>query len=132
MKTAILAFCLLAACGSNPAANPCATKGATYLFHFVEDPSGTCGPVPDSIVNVGSDGTIASSSSLTCDKTELDGCTSKKSNCKTTTSTGIQCTVNTSSTFSSDGSSVTGLESFTCTSGASVCSSTYSVTASRQ
>lgn len=65
----VFALTLTAACSSGGSegqttnqANPCATRGATYLLHAVEQRGGTCGPVPDEIFNVNPDGTTAGSS----------------------------------------------------------------------
>jgi hypothetical protein len=126
------AFVLLAACScssSTNKANPCATPGATYLFHFVEQANGTCGPVPDSIVNINADGTL--SSSVSCQTINQTGCTAQDTGC-TSSSNGTTCNFTTDVTFASDGSGATGLETFTCSNGSSSCWSTYAVTAARQ
>jgi hypothetical protein len=114
--------------GSNEA-NPCATPGATYLFHFVEHPGGNCGPVPDEIVNVNSDGTL--SSSVSCENITQDGCTARDTGCMTS-SNGIDCSVTTDVTFAKDGSSASGLETAMCSNSAASCTSTYDVTATRR
>jgi hypothetical protein len=101
-------------------------------MHFVEDSTGTCGAIPDQIINIGQDGTVANGASITCDKKEIDGCTAKNSGCTSTTASGLSCMLNSDVTYAQDGGSASGLETITCTSGGSTCSSTYSVTAARQ
>lgn len=72
-------FSMMVACGGSPAgqttdaANPCATKGATYLMQPTELPGGTCGALPSGIVNIGADGTVVGS--ITCARITQDGCT---------------------------------------------------------
>jgi hypothetical protein len=117
-------------CGSGSAeANPCATPGATYLFHLVEHPGGTCGPVPDEIVNVDSDGTT--STSVSCDDITQDGCTARNTGCMSSMN-GVDCSVTTDVTFAKDGSGATGLETATCSNSSASCTSTYDVTATRR
>jgi hypothetical protein len=121
----------LAACGgsSNPEANSCATKGATYLVTFTEV-SGNCGPVASQIVNVNPDGTITNPNNITCAGSSVQGCTINNNAC-TYSSQGYNVTFTTSVTFSSDGASASGLESFSI-SGAGSCTETYRVSYLRQ
>jgi hypothetical protein len=114
-------------------ANPCATKGATYLFHSVENPSGTCGQTPDQIVNINADGTLATA--LSCTEITQNGCVARDTDCVTTSKDGqTTCYATTSVTFADDGASASGLISIRCSSTAdsSSCSSTYGVSARRQ
>lgn len=131
MKISSVVFLLLAACGKDTdnKANPCATKGATYFQHLVEANNGTCGTIPDTIINIGTDGTIPGSD-FDCDASTQNGCTARNSGCKTNKD-GVNCSTTTSMTFKDDGSSASGLISISC-SGAAVCSSTYQATLSRQ
>jgi hypothetical protein len=138
MRHAAIVILLLAACSSNtsggPAneqANPCATPGATYLMSFSEEAGGTCGPVSSQIININSDGTISTPSSVSCANVTQDGCTAKDTDC-TETVNGGTATVTTDVTFSSDGSSASGLETLTVTSNGQSCTSTYQVSATRQ
>lgn len=127
------------ACGSSytsgPAlankANPCATPGATYLSHFVELSGGTCGPIPDEILNINSDGTIPGSQSFSCQTVTQDGCTARDTGCITTTN-GTTCTATTDVTFATDGSSASGLETVSCSNVSTTCTSTYSVSFTQQ
>lgn len=122
----------LVGCGSGPTkANPCATPGATYLEHYVEHSGGTCGALTDTIVNIGADGTLASSSPVTCDDVEQTGCTAHDTNCKGAAVNGITCSDTFSNTFSSDGSGASGIATITCT-GSTSCVSTYDITMTRQ
>ena len=75
--------------------NPCATRGATYLFHC-KTISGNCGTIPDSIVNTNSDG---STTPLVCDHSEQDGCTARNTNCKIPESNGCGGTETFEATF---------------------------------
>jgi hypothetical protein len=135
----VVAVVVLVACGSSSKssseqqANPCATRNATYLETFTEMAGGTCGPIAQEIVNIGSDGTISNGASISCAMTQQDGCTARDSGCTTTTSNGCTATIQTDVTFAADGSSASGLESVTvtCPSGSS-CGSTYQVSAQRQ
>lgn len=111
-------------------ANPCATPGATYLGHFVEQ-SGTCGPIPDQIINVNPDGTLSSSMAVSCAQTTVAGCTTQNTDCMST-SAGSTCSVTSDVTFSPDGTSASGLETARCTYSGGSCTSTYNVTATRQ
>ena len=111
-------------------ANPCATPGATYLLHAEERRGGTCGPLADEIVNIGSDGTLPGPPA-TCDAITQDGCTARNTNC-TQTANGVTCSTTSSVTFSEDGKSASGLITLRCRDSAGGCTSTYAVTAKRQ
>jgi hypothetical protein len=129
MKNAILVL-VLVACGGPPKANPCATKGATYVQRFVERANGTCGPIPDTIVNITADGEVAGAR-LDCESMTQDGCTARNAGCKTTTD-GITCTGTSSVTFAADGSTSSGLITTNCSGNGLACVSTYDVSAVRQ
>ena len=78
-RTAVLAVGVLTlfACGGSSnsiAANPCATKGATYLATSTEV-SGNCGPVASQVVNVNPDGTITSRAAKRAGARSVQGCT---------------------------------------------------------
>jgi len=116
-------------------ANPCATPGATYLSHL-EQTSGNCPDIADSIINVTEDGKIPSPAGVTCQVMEQDGCTAHNSNCKMKVPVnGGSCTFTftTSVTFEEDGSSASGLETLSgsCSDGSS-CSGTFKSTFTRQ
>ncbi len=131
MKKIIFICMLICGCSSNVTtnqANPCATKGATYLGHAVQE-SGNCGDAPDQIINVGSDGTL--DKNVSCARITQDGCTACNSDC-TFGSNGVTCTATTDVTFAYDGSSAHGLESISCYNSVSSCASTYVVTLIRQ
>lgn len=130
-KTAWLFACFLACGSSAPKANPCATPGATYLDHFVEQSGGTCGAIPDTIININPDGTVATTASVSCATKTQTGCTARDSGCTVTTN-GTTCTVTTDITYAADGTSATGLESLSCTTGNQTCTSSYSVASRRQ
>ena len=141
-RASIAALAGMLACASHtqtfppdpPKANPCATPGATYLDHFAEQSGGTCGPIPDVIININKDGTLAGSGSgtaPTCQSNSGSGCTVKLNNC-TSTNNGVTCTITTDVTFAADGSSASGLETLSCSGSSSSCTSTYKVTATRQ
>ena len=131
MRNFVALFLVLAACGKPPnLANLCATKGSTYFAHYVEANNGTCGTVPDAIVNIKADGTIPGDPPV-CDSNEQDGCTARNTNCKTS-SKGTDCSLTTSVTFDSDGAKAAGLLTLSCTTGNSICASTYQVTMLRQ
>jgi hypothetical protein len=124
----------LLACGGGstaPKANPCATPGATYLDHFVEGSGGTCGPIPDEIININSDGTEATTIQISCQTESQTGCTAHNTGCTWTTN-GVACNATTDVTFASDGSGASGLETVTCSSSSASCTSTYTVTLTRQ
>lgn len=108
-------------------ANPCATHGASYLVVRVEQSGGTCGPIPDEIVNVLADGTLPGRP-MVCQSISLTGCTATLTDCLVD-----GCGVTTGITFASDGSSAKGLETRSCTSEVTIanCSSKYTVTWTR-
>lgn len=110
-------------------ANPCATPGATYQVHFVEQPNGTCGTLSDQIININPDGTI--NVSFSCEKVVASGCTVQGTNC-VGEADGVSCTGTSDSTFASDGSSASGVETLSCSDSTSGCTSTYQVTFTRQ
>jgi hypothetical protein len=132
-STFAVAFGLLTliACGgsSNNQANPCATKGATYLATFTEV-SGTCGPIPSQVVNVNPDGTITDTSNETCASVYQQGCTATRNSC-TWSSQGFNFTSTSSVTFASDGASASGIVTLSA-SGAGSCAETYNVSYVRQ
>ena len=111
-------------------ANPCATRGATYLLHAEEQRGGTCGPLADEILNIGSDGTLPGPP-VRCDAITQDGCTARDTNCTQTTN-GVTCSTTTSVTFTADGKSASGLITLRCRDSDGGCTSTYAVTAKRQ
>src|SRR4051812_39275044 len=109
LRIALLAF-LLAACGDDGgskavdyAANPCATRNATYVQAFFEQ-SGNCGPLPSQIVNINPDGTITSNTQISCAKVTQTGCTARNTGCKWS-SDGFVFTMTFATTFEDDGSS---------------------------
>jgi hypothetical protein len=145
-KSLFVILLMVAGCsGTDPAptsstknmpANPCATPGASYLCSFVVE-SGTCPAIADQVQNINPDGTLVVSSSFSCSAVTVNGCTTNKTNCTTSTkdAQGVTCnsTGNATSTFSSDGSSVNGTESMMvdCSDGSS-CNGTYQVSCARQ
>jgi hypothetical protein len=136
MKRALLGCLLVSvltlfACGgsSNDQANPCATKGATYLVSYTEL-SGNCGPIPSSVVNVNPDGTITDPNHITCASSSVQGCTTQNNSC-TWSSQGFNFMATTSVTFSADGASASGIATISA-SGAGSCTETYNLFYGRQ
>lgn len=133
----LLSAWLLAACSSpstqgvQHAANPCASKNATYLEVFTQMPGGTCGAITSVIVNVDGNGQVVSSTPITCAEGTVMGCTTRNSDC-TFSVGGFSYTETTDATFSMDGSTATGLLTLTATGQGQVCASTYSVSLTRQ
>lgn len=138
LALSLVVLCILIGCSSEDdaddstttnKANPCATPGASYLWHCTEQ-SGDCGPTTDEVINVSSDGTLAQS--ITCAKFEQDGCTGRGTDCKQSTN---GCTILTTfqTTFLADGSSADNVMTATidCDDG-SHCKSTYQCTYTRQ
>jgi hypothetical protein len=130
---------LVVSCGSDSgsgpvdrAANPCATRGATY-YQAAQEISGNCGPIPSQIVNVNPDGTITSDTKVTCAKVTQSGCTARDTDCKWA-SQGVDFTMTFSTTFADDGSSAMGLMTVSGNGNGNgqSCTSTYSVTMTRQ
>lgn len=130
---------LFLACGQPkqaPAkANPCATNSSTYLVRYADKSGGNCGAIPDTILNISANGSIAGDAPK-CDASEQDGCTARSTNCEATKN-GVDCTFTASVTFSDDGSSASGLETVSCDASTtsnfvSACLSTYTVTMTRQ
>ena len=131
MKKCVAALSVaLAACGgSSNHANPCATKGATYLATYTAI-SGNCGQIPSTIVNVNPDGTITNANQIACASEYDQGCTHTANSC-TWSSQGYNFTQTSSVTFSSDGASASGIVSLSA-SGAGSCAGTYNVSFVRQ
>jgi hypothetical protein len=133
-----LAVLIAAGCSSSPAsapvirpeASPCATKGATYLEQFAEL-SGNCGPLQDTTFAIGADGTPSDAASFACTSASSQGCVVTNNGCRSSLQ-GVNCTVTTKLTFSSDGASGSGTETLACTANGTACVSTYSVTDTRQ
>jgi hypothetical protein len=114
-------------------ANPCATPGATYLEHFVQDSLSNCGAIPDEIIKINPDGTInVPAGSHSCIAMTTNGCSAQNSGCAGRVS-DLDCTITSYITYASDGSGATGLETAHCEaiSGGS-CSAIYLVTVTRQ
>jgi hypothetical protein len=135
MKLAIVGLFLVACGSSQIQADRCATPGASYIMHFAEKAGGTCGPVPDQLMNVSSDGTIDATpspgSTYHCSSIDAHGCTLQKNNCAQTNTDGVTCTADSTVTFTADGSAASGLFSVSCN-GAGACSSVYSASLFRQ
>jgi hypothetical protein len=123
-------------CGSSSSsptsakANPCATRGASYLEAFTEE-SGNCGTIPSELVNVGSDGTLTESTPITCATVSQTGCTARDSDC-TFSSMGYNFTETSDVTFTADGSSASGVVTLSGSGNGQVCTSTYDITFTRQ
>lgn len=108
--------------------NECATKGATYFAHHEERPGGTCGQVPDQVVNTDDPGITAS----TCASVTQENCVARGTSCKSFEK-GCEITLTYMTKFTADGSSATsvGTYNISCSDG-SYCTSTYDVTMTRQ
>jgi hypothetical protein len=111
-------------------ANPCATKGATYLETATEQ-SGNCGQIPSQVININPDGTLTTSVAISCAMQTQTGCKAQITDC-TWTANGYSYSETGETTFASDGSSATGLVTITAMGNGQSCSSTYSVTFMRQ
>lgn len=109
--------------------NECAIKGVDYIWHFVEHAGGTCGPLPDVVINT-NDPQITSQ---LCVSVTQDHCVAHGVACKTSVD-GCDVSTTYTTTFATDGSSATSTETITisCSSDGSSCSSTYDVTAKRK
>lgn len=129
--------CLLIGCSSAPdptpptKANGCATPGATYLSHFVEQSGGTCGPLADVLVTVSKEGTLPGPA-VSCQTRTETGCTTLATNCTTSAVNGLTCHVTSDVTYASDGRSGSGTETASCSGASTTCSSTYQITITRQ
>jgi hypothetical protein len=114
-------------------ANPCATRGATYLVNFLENVGGTCGQLSEQIMYITQDGQVGGTndSTFACDQTTVDNCTIQNTGCAVTMN-DVTCHLNSNVTFTLDGSAAAGYESLWCSSYASSCASTYRVLAARE
>jgi len=135
---AALSIAALAACSSSDPAPPpptkvnaCATPGKTYLSHFVEQPGGTCGPLPDVLVAVNADGTVAGPT-VSCQSRNDTGCRTQATDCTTSAVKGLTCHVTSDLTYASDGTTAAGTETASCSGASSICTSTYQITVTRQ
>ena len=107
--------------------NDCATRGASYLNTFQEHSGGTCGPIPDRVVNIDDPAITAS----TCSSVTQENCVARATACKYSDG-GCDFTETYMTTFAQDGSSAAATASIwiECSDG-SYCSSTYDVTMRR-
>jgi hypothetical protein len=130
----VLPACSSSSAASGPSsepANPCATKGASYLETLVEQAGGTCGPITSQVVNINSDGTITTSTPLSCAHVSQTGCVAQDTDC-TFSSMGFDFSETFDVTFTSDGSSASGLITLSGSGNGQNCASTYDVTFARQ
>lgn len=111
-------------------ANPCATKGATYLETFTEQ-SGNCGMLTSQVVNINPDGTITTTVQISCAMQTQAGCKTQATDC-TWSANGYSYNETLESTFAQDGSSATGIATVTAMGKGQSCSSTYNITITRQ
>lgn len=122
-------------CGSDPGpikilANPCATPGSTYYESCVEE-SGTCGPIPDQVININTDGTITSKVNISCAEETQNGCTARDTDCSFS-SNGFSFNETFETVFAKDGSTATSLATMTGNGHGQICVSTYKCSMTRQ
>jgi len=104
---------------------PCMTLGATYIEKW-EEFSGTCGKVPDMLINISPNGTASLSD---CEKKTIDGCTTTGTNCKTDVGNGVIIDRSFMTQMSSDGKTGNSFEMVQWTfSGKLYCHSIYKTT----
>ncbi len=77
------------------------------------------------------DGTITSAEKVTCATVKQNGCTTEETHC-TYTENGYADTFTRQMTFATDGSSASGQCTFMATGNGMTCTSTYSLTLTRQ
>ena len=119
----------LIACGGNSnQANPCVTRGASYLVSFTLV-SGNCPALPSGIITVNQDGTIPTAAGQSC-TVNMNGCTSDN-NCSWSAN-GFNYTSASHVTFASDGSSGSGIATLNVSGNGGACVGTYNVTYTRQ
>lgn len=110
------------------------SSGASYVVHFAEHAGGTCGPIPDSVVNTSPSGTIQSPSACT-NRNREDGCNVFVDLTCTATDRGVTFTITETGEvkWAADGSKGSGTVSeHGSASDGSTCDSTYDVTYTRQ
>lgn len=115
---------------SQELANPCATRGATYL-EIVSELSGNCGPIPETILNINQDGTITSPTPIVCASVSQNGCTARDTDC-VFSSQGYIFSMTFETTFSEDGSYASSIVTLSGTGNGQSCTETYSSTMTRQ
>jgi len=131
----LVAVAACGGCGSTNSSGPllsdgCVSPGATYLETFAQT-SGTCGALSSEVVDVSPDGSVPLASSMNCSSFDRSGCTLTYTDC-TTTANGVSYTSTSSLTFAADGRSASGVATLMVAGNNLDCSSTYSVTATRQ
>lgn len=137
MKQYALLCLIVVGCGSdsgnghvNLSANPCATPDSTYYESCVEE-SGTCGPIPDQVVNISPSGTFTSKANISCAESTQNGCTARDTDCALS-SNGVSINETFETTFAEDGSSATSVITMTMNGYGQTCVSTYNCTMTRQ
>jgi len=128
---------LLAACSSDDGdtqalqgLNPCATEGALYKQRCIERPGGTCGVIPDTLIDTNNEAQVTGDSR--CETVTEDGCNVRASGCR---SSADGCTLYQTweTSFAEDGSHATVILAvdISCSDGSS-CSSMYDCMIDRQ
>lgn len=114
---------VIAGCGNNLIANPCATPDSEYRSVFTRI-NGSCGDV-ESTVTISSSGTVEGTSSYSCEKYESNSCTQNSVGCQYPVGDDVY-RLDSRLFFDSDGKTASGFGSLTVFTGSKVkCSSTY-------
>lgn len=113
------------------AAASCVTSGASYVVQMRERSGGTCGSVPDGVLNTGTDGTVQAPSGCT-GEIRNEGCDVYLTEYRCPGKAGGSVTQNGKVSWAPDGSRGAGVVHFEIELDANSCLSSYDVTYTRQ
>lgn len=134
LAVAALASCSSTTTGSGEgASSACVKPSSSYVVHFVEKSGGTCGAIPDAVVNTTASGEFEAQPGCTGSRT-VDGCDVLLTDYVCTASNGVVTKTTGEVKWASDGASGEGTVQISVT-GAGIaksCTSSYVVTYTRQ
>lgn len=117
--------------GAPAGESPCVTPNASYVVHLVEKTGGTCGAIPEAVVNSSADGQFHPQPGCAGART-INGCSILLTNYTCTPSNGTTSTVTGEVTLTSDGTKGSGTVQLTLKTPSATCSSSYVVIYTRQ
>lgn len=132
-----LAVAALGACSSTTtgsgegASSSCVKPSSSYVVHLVEKSGGTCGAIPDAVVNTNASGDFEAQPGCTGSRT-VNGCDVLLTDYVCTTSNGVSTKTTGEIKWASDGASGEGTVQISISAAGKSCTSSYVVTYTRQ